>query len=121
MRRDDESALLLFEAPQIVERGHLGGGCGEIEQQHVLALDRPLDPRYEHNSALYRVVTERRDVELAIVQGDGEGVISERGRTIDQIASCVRNAVDRIIGRVSVQLDFEHGNSRSMRARPQKK
>src|SRR5262249_6366955 len=76
--------------------------------QDVTAFDRPLDAANQHNPALGCISVERPEIELALVQRDGERAVAEAGGTVDQIRGCMRNPVDRIVRRVGVKLDLEH-------------
>ena len=68
-----------------------------------------LKQKKQEHTLLFCVVHQRADVELLVVQRDRDSVVSERPGPKDQLLRRVRDVVDRIIGRVRVQLDFEHG------------
>ena len=55
---------------------------------------------------------ERRRIEVAIVQRDGQRVVAQRGRVIDQILGAMADAIGRILIRVGVELDLQHAGDR---------
>src|SRR5215831_15604947 len=84
------------------------GAAGEIQQQHVFAPDRSLGPRNEHDAAIRGVRLPWRQVELTVVQRDGERVETVRRCAIDEIACCKWNSVYWVVLCVRVQLHLEH-------------
>jgi hypothetical protein len=71
-------------------------------------LDRPLDSGNECDTPLRRVGGKRSHIELTIVQGDGKRLIAELGGMVDQLGRRIRNIVERIVGGVRVQFNFQH-------------
>jgi hypothetical protein len=67
MRRDDEARLARLQTREIRERAHGVGAALEVQQQHVLAFNRPFDAADEDQSALGGVRHEAREVELVFV------------------------------------------------------
>lgn len=63
----------------------------------MAALNGSLDAGDEHHAALARVRVQRPHIDLSVVQSDRESVVSQRGRSIDELIGRVRNAVDRIV------------------------
>lgn len=110
MWRDDQSILARFQLRKIIEAVDGFGGRAEIQQEDVPALDRSLDAANERDAAVGRVRRERTHVELTIVECDGQRVVSELRRTIDELMRRMRNVVDRIVRSVGMQFDFEHFN-----------
>ena len=82
----------------------------EIQQQDVFALDRLLDSGNQDDAAFRRVRLPGPQIELAVVECDGDGIEPQRRGAIDQIACRVGDDVDRVVGRVRVELDFQHLN-----------
>ena len=108
MRRDHEAALPLLQPREIVERANPFSGIGEIEQQHVPALNRSFDTPDQNDAALGRVRRQPAQVELPLVEGDGERTVSERCRPIDEIDTGMRDSIDWIVSGMRVELDFQH-------------
>ena len=108
MRRDHESAFLALEIREIVERVDAVGAVREIQQQHVLPGDRPLDTRNQDDAALRRVGFERTQIELMFVKRDRDRVVPERRRAVDEVGRAMRNPVYWIVGCMGMQVDFEH-------------
>ena len=108
MRRHDQSARTLLEPCEIGEGPNIFGAAGVIQQQHVAPFDGALDAGNQHEAAFRGVRDAAPQVQLAVVQGDRDRVVAERHRVVDQFERRVRNRVDRIVGGVGVQLDFQH-------------
>ena len=108
MRRHDQTAAAGLERADVRKRRDPGDLRREIDQEDVLPLDRALDAGQQHDAARRRVALERRRIEIAIVQRDGERVVAERRRVIDQILGAMADAVGRILIGVGVELDLEH-------------
>jgi hypothetical protein len=108
MRRNNEAVLLLFQTGEVVERAHLLRSGFEIEQQHMTPLNRSFDTRNQNDAALGRVRSQPPEIELPLVEGDGKRAISERRRSIDQLDTGIWDPIDRIVGGVGVELDFQH-------------
>jgi hypothetical protein len=68
----------------------------EIEQQHVLVLDRPFHAGNQGNAADSRVFSEVPHVKPAIVQRNREYVVTKCSRPVDQISRRVRDVVVRV-------------------------
>src|SRR4029077_13883874 len=47
-------------------------------------------------------------VQLVLVQGNRQRIVSKPGRVVDQFKCRVRNRIDRIVGGVGVHLDLQH-------------
>src|SRR5207248_922265 len=77
-------------------------------QQHVPALNRSFDTPDQNDAALGRVRRQPAQVELPLVEGDGEGTVSERCRPIDEIDTGMRDSIDWIVSGMRVELDFQH-------------
>ena len=65
-------------------------------------------PGNEDDAAVRGVGGKRSVIELVIVQRDGERVVSERRRAVDQGVGRVRNPVGGVVRGVGVELDLEH-------------
>src|SRR6202030_2452663 len=96
---------------EVLEGMHILGATTEIEQQNVLALDRPLDASNQDDPSLPRVRDQRFDRELLVVQRDGQCVKPEDPGVIDQLLGGVRDAVARVVGSMRMQVDLEHSCS----------
>ena len=71
------------ELGQIIEVADALGRHIEIEQQHVLVLDRPFHSGNERDAAGPGVFGNLSDVEPAIVQGNRQHVITKYRRLVD--------------------------------------
>ena len=111
MGSDDEAMLPLLESREVVERAHLLCVIREIEQQHVPALNRPLDARDENDPALGRIRSQMTDIELLLVKGDGKRAISKRCSSIDQLGTGVRDSIHGVVSGMGMELDFQHRQS----------
>ena len=90
MRRDDEAARAPLRAREIGERRHCHRDVrGEIQQQNVASLDRPLYARDQRDAAITRVTRDPRIVELRVVKRDGQCVVAKLGRAINQVDGAV--------------------------------
>lgn len=72
------------------------GTAAEINQQNVLARNRSLDAENQHDPAIARVGLPPADVELPLVQRDGQHLVAEGRGALDETFRRVRNPVDRI-------------------------
>jgi len=106
MRGDDESGLSRFQPGEIGKRPHIVGALPEIQQQHVATFNRAFDARYQHESAIGGVRRKVPEIELTVVQRDGQRVVSEDDGTVDQFERCMRNPVDRIVCGMCVKLNL---------------
>ncbi len=112
MRCDDQASGPLLHREELVEVLHLLDGFVEVDEQDVLAPDGALDARNEDNASLFRVRGKRAHIQLPVVQRDRQGVIVQRSGTVDQVERAMGDDVVRIVGGVSVEVDFEHGLAR---------
>ena len=108
MRRHDQPRLTLLQPREIVERPHGIGAALEVQQQHVLAFNRPLDSGNQRDASLGRIAGKRRQIQLAVVERDGQRLVPQRRSSVDQLERRVGNAVDGVVARMGVQLDFQH-------------
>lgn len=108
VRRDDQSRLTAPQRPKVVERANKVGTTPEIQQQDVPPFDGPFDPRNERDAALARVVEMRAQIELTVVERDGQGVKFVRCRVVYELPRRMRNPVERIVCRMGMEFDFEH-------------
>lgn len=112
MRRDDEAVARGPQPGQIVERPHARHRVGvEVQQQDVAAANRALDTGDQKNAALARAGGKTRVGELAVVEGDGEGVESENGGALDERFAAMGDTIQRIVGGVEMKVYFEHVSS----------
>jgi hypothetical protein len=96
-----------LQPSQILEgRDALCGTARKVQQQDMSALDGSLDPVNQDDAACLRVCLPRIEVQLVVVQRDGERVVSERRRAIDQLAGVVRDRVNGVVCRVGVESTF---------------
>lgn len=86
----------------------LGGRRREVDQQNVTPGNRPLDPWNQHDIAGPGILAIRLDIQLPVVQRDGDGIVAQLGHPVHQPLDRVGHEVLRIVGRMRVQLDFEH-------------
>jgi hypothetical protein len=68
----------------------------------MLALNRPLDARDEGDASFRSKRQVWADIELAVVQGQGQRVISQFGGPLDQLRRGVRDGIEGIVRRVRV-------------------
>ena len=108
MRSDNQAAAALLQAFKIGKCAHIFGSGRKIEQEHVLAFDRPLDAGDQHHAALGGIGPQVGDVQLLVMQGDSERAVAKRGRAVNQVGRRVRNRVVGVVGGVGMQLDFQH-------------
>jgi putative transposase len=109
VRGDDESRGPVAPEPrEIVEALDTVRAGGEVDEQHVSALHRAFDPRNEDETPFRSVRQQWREVDLTIVKRDGQRAVPERRRPVDQLDCRVGNPIDRIVGGVRVELDFQH-------------
>ena len=80
MRSDNQAAAALLQAFKIGKCAHIFGSGRKIEQEHVLALDRPLDAGNQHHAALGGIGPQVGDVQLLVMQCDSERAVAKRGR-----------------------------------------
>ena len=114
MRRDHESIVLLFQPPHIAERSHTGNGIPrEVQKQHVAAFDSALDPWNQDNATLGGPRGKRLHIELAIVERNGQRVVSKRCGAIDQLVSRIRNPINWIVAGMNMKIDLEHAKDYS--------
>ena len=102
VRGDDQPSFALFQPPEVVEGPHILRAPAEIEQQHVLALDRPLDPSNQDDSTVRGVRNQRFNRQLFIVKCDRERPETEMGGLVDEISGGVRDVVARVVGCMSM-------------------
>jgi len=109
VRRDHEAVAARLEPREIAKRDdRFRRRARKVDEQHVLALDRPLEAGQQHDLALARVSGQLPVVQLVVVQRDGEGTEAGRGGTIDQCAGVVVDEVDGIFCRVEMKVYFQH-------------
>ena len=108
MRRNDEARLAGFERAQLVEVRDLFGPTSEVQQQHVLAANRPLGATNQGDATLGGVRLIGTGIELPIVKRDRKSSISETRSAIDELRRRMRNRVEGIVGRVGVEFDLQH-------------
>ena len=84
MRSDHNSVSAGLEGGQVFEGADLFAGLREVDQQHVTAVDGPLDPRKEGDAALPRVGGQPPIRQLPVVQGNRQGVEAQLDRPVDQ-------------------------------------
>jgi hypothetical protein len=108
MRRDDEPAAPRLESREIAEAAHVFRAGVEVEEQDVLAFDRPLDALDQQETAVRGVWRKPRQVELLFMERDGQRVVSEGDGAIDQLERRMGHAVDRVVPRMGMKLHLQH-------------
>ena len=73
-----------------------------------MPFDGPLDAGDQHQAAVGRVRDEPGEIELPLVERDRERVVAQRHRAIDELEGRIRDAVDRVVRGVGVELDLQH-------------
>ena len=122
MGGDDEAAAVAFEALEVGKAPDRGAFGGEVDEQDVLPLDRPLDPRQQQDPPFARLGLPRRRIEISIVERDRQHVIPERRRMVDQVGRGVRNLVQGVQVGMGMQLDLQHpGRNGRTPARPSRR
>ena len=74
----------------------------------MLALDGPLDPGDEDEAAVGGIGLKRANIELAVVQRNGQGVVAKGRRAVDQVARGVWNPVNRVVRRMGMEVYLQH-------------
>jgi hypothetical protein len=95
-----------FQPGEIAERPHTVCALLKVQQQHVATFNRAFDAGYQHQAAIGSVRREPPQIELTVVQRDGQGVVSEDDSAVDQLERRMRNSVDWIVSGMCVQLNF---------------
>src|SRR5687767_13124212 len=85
MRRHHQTGLALPEPGQIVEALYGFGPAPEVQQKHVLSVDRALDTGNQDDASLPRVALELADIELSVMKRDRQRLVAELSRTIDEL------------------------------------
>jgi len=68
----------------------------------VAPFDRPLDAGNQHQPSFFGVGCKTAQIELALVQRDGQRVVTERRGMVDELERRIGNRVHRIVGGVRV-------------------
>ena len=77
-------------------------------------MDLALDAGNEHEPPGGRILRVGSEIELPVVQRDGERVIAEGRGAVDQRVSGMWNPIERIVRRMRVEFDLQHtGTPRS--------
>ena len=108
MRRDHQSRGAGLELRQIVERPH---GCAfraEVDEQHVPSRDGALDAGEQHQATLARVGQVGSRVEVPVMERDGDDLIAQIGRAVEELDGRVRNAIFGIEVRMGMELGLQH-------------
>jgi hypothetical protein len=116
VRRDDETLRARLQPSQIIERAYPIRFGREVQQEHVLGSDRPFDAGNQGQSPLARIGCRVLVLELTIVQRDRDCVEAQRDGPVDRVERRVRQAIQRILGRMDVQIDLQH----SLRSHPRR-
>ena len=72
------------------------------------AFDRLLDTGDQQKAALFGQPQPWSEAQLPFVKRDGESVVAQRRGALDQLRRGVRNPIQRIVGGVCMELDFQH-------------
>ena len=108
MRRDHQSRGAGLELRQIVERPH---GCAfraEVDEQHVPSRDGALDAGEQHQATLARVGQVGSRVEVPVMERDGDDLIAQIGRAVEELDGRVRNAIFGIEVGMGMELGLQH-------------
>lgn len=108
VRCDDDSRRAPPQRREIVERSYMFRAVGEIQQQYVFSANGSFRPGNEDDAAIGGIRAPWRQVELVVVQRDGERVELLCRRTIDELSCRKWDFVYRIVLCVRVELHLEH-------------
>ena len=81
---------------------------GKIEQQHVASVDCPLDAGNQRHTTRLREGSTGLEIELTVVKGDRQRLISLSRRRFDQLKRVVGNQVVGVVTRMRMQLGLQH-------------
>ena len=95
-----------LESPEASERSDGGDRNVEVVEEHVMALDRCLGPRDQHDPARCRIVAELLAEGEGLVVREGEDLEPLAGRAVDERASVVDDPGLRLAG-VKVEIGFQ--------------
>ena len=85
VRRDDQAGLGGFQARQVGERADPFCGGAEVDQEHMFALNRPLDPWNEDDPAVRREGLDVVKTQLSFMERDGHRAKPLRGGAGNQL------------------------------------
>ncbi len=93
----------------VVERDHVFGVLGKIDQQDVPSLNRALDPWDQDDTACAGVVEHTVIDELAIVKRERQSIETQLRRAPDELERIVRDVIEGVFPGVQMEIDFQHG------------
>jgi hypothetical protein len=118
MGRNHQTPLAPLERGEVLKGLQALSFIAEIQQQHMAALNSPLETGDEDETTASGVGTQRREIELAVVQRNRQCLVAEVGGPIDQLQRGVRDNVRGVVRCVRMQFNFDRHVSRAENGMP---